>query len=187
MTLTIRSFSSHVPLLRAVSAVIRPASILETGSGFYSTALFLNRDAFPYLTRLTSVENLPAWHQQVAGSIRDERHHYCLHQGAIALWVKEHADLSPDLAFVDDSKTGPERMETIKEIAGMSWPCPVVIHDYQYKGYQRVGRAAFDKEFIYVPPNGLPQTGMLWRGDAVTDAQLQEIRALLDQMEVVRG
>ena len=52
-------YATHLPVLSAASSVMKVRSVLELGSGPFSTPLFLGRRVFPDLEKLISHEDDP--------------------------------------------------------------------------------------------------------------------------------
>lgn len=62
--------ASHLPVLIGLGIGLPGLSrILELGGGLYSTSLFLNRDVFPGLKRLVTVETDPVWRENLYSNI----------------------------------------------------------------------------------------------------------------------
>jgi hypothetical protein len=60
------AFATHIPVLVGVATLLEVRCVLELGVGRYSTPLFLNRDVFPSLTQLDSLEDDPGWAEDAA-------------------------------------------------------------------------------------------------------------------------
>lgn len=102
-----------------------PRRVLETGSGHYSTNLFLSYD----IEALVSVENNPDW----VIDTEDPRHELRVVEGPVG------SHLPPldgfDLVFVDDDPVH-AREWTISQVLD-SAPGLVVIHDTDYFPFHR--------------------------------------------------
>lgn len=65
-------YGSHQPALRGLARFTKICSVIEFGAGTYSTHLFLDREAFPCLETLVTVESSPEWAEKVRTN--DPRH-----------------------------------------------------------------------------------------------------------------
>lgn len=179
----IRNYSSHWPMLIAMAQVLKLQNVIETGSGVYSTKLFLDRLWFKDLVCLCSVENNSEWYWRIRGEIADQRHHYILSEGSVAETVAKIDLMDYDLIFIDDSKTGKERIDTIEAIISRKPRRPLVIHDFQYKGYQRAVQNHFENQVVYdkVPA---AHCGLLWDGDVISQEDALRITTIMNSMDV---
>ena len=66
------AYGTHVPVLMACSAIIRPQRVLELGCGLYSTPLFLDSKCWPDLKHITSIETDDKWLQRVVAQLGDD-------------------------------------------------------------------------------------------------------------------
>ena len=69
MKIEIDGWSSHIPILRTIAKKHKIERVLELGIGKYSTALFNDKEEFPDLIELVSVEDNPEWVTKVASEI----------------------------------------------------------------------------------------------------------------------
>jgi hypothetical protein len=123
-------YGSHIPILMICCAVFRPERILELGTGSYSTALFLNPSVCPSLKLLHSIEDDPAWLEQVrSANIPDERWKLELRQGSVSTTISRMDTSQYDLIFIDDSKSPIGRSQTVQAVYAGRPRCPVIIHD----------------------------------------------------------
>lgn len=82
-------YGTHVPVLMAAIALIKPKRILELGSGFYSTPLFLDKRYCPSVTQLTSIETDASWFEHVRSVLgEDQRWDSRLIQTSVAEWLR---------------------------------------------------------------------------------------------------
>jgi hypothetical protein len=150
-----------------------PRHVTEFGSGEYSTALFLNREVFPKVTSLVSLENDATWYARMQSqSSGDSRLELRQISGDLSESVNEQL-LATDLIFIDDS--GHEiRKHTIRAV-GKKAPdgVPVVIHDAEYPWTRMAIRRAFDH--CYVFSGFQPQTALAWNGNLRFSDQLLQI------------
>jgi predicted O-methyltransferase YrrM len=116
----VNPYASHLPVLEAVTGLIRPRWILELGGGLHSTPFFLSLP----IERLVSVETDETWREAIAKDCHDPR--LRLHSGLSHL---KRSDLGAfDLVFVDDGFCAEEREESIRWVLSQPHP-PTVIHD----------------------------------------------------------
>lgn len=111
------SYATHYQALLRVFLRFRPRTILETGSGRYSTRLLLAFD----IDRLVSVENDRDWYLETG----DPRHELIWATGRVVDALPDLSDF--DLVFVDDDPIE-ERQKTIRKVLAEA-PGLVVIHD----------------------------------------------------------
>ena len=111
------SYATHFHLLLDVMLSFRPRTILETGSGLYSTGFFLGFD----IDKLVSLENNPEW----ARKHDDPRHRLIKVKGNIADHLPDLTGY--DLVFVDDDPID-ARAETLRRVLGKARGL-VVVHD----------------------------------------------------------
>lgn len=146
--------------LASMASLIRPKTILELGSGRYSSRIFLDKDFFPLVEKVDSFENDQNWSDIVRDLLgNDERFELTCRQGAISKQI-ESIDLEKyDLIFIDDSVTSEERSKTIQTIASKGPKRPVaVIHDFDHFPYRKAS-SRFRYSFRFDSMN--PHTGVL--------------------------
>lgn len=156
----ITRYNSHVPLLKKIAELVKINKVLELGSGGYSTKLFLDKEAFPDLTKLISYEDSEEWFDMLGREIVDKRFDYLFIDGGI----HNHHDMINssgfDLIFIDNGVNKKQRIATIQEISKRKPKSIVVIHDCDYKEY--VEAADFDNKFIY---KANADVGVFWNGN----------------------
>lgn len=169
-------YATHVPVLLSVSRIVRPKSVLELGSGPFSTSLFLNSDAFPDLERLVSFEDDSKWADIVSSEVGDDpRFDYRL-VDRVPNAVPD--DLSRyDLIFVDDSTVTPDRVETIRRVLGQNPQGLVVVHDFENRFYRAAARG---KSRQYIMGTFTPQVGLLSQGDS-HEEEFKRVSSVLDE------
>ncbi len=127
-----------MPVLIPLGRSGRVRRVLELGCGPYSTGLFLDRRCFPRLQQLVSIEDNADWHHSVLSKLgADSRLDLRLAPDGAAVAAKTLDISAFDLVFIDDSKTGAERVRSIECV--MSKLCPgttVLIHDFEFQPYQ---------------------------------------------------
>jgi hypothetical protein len=158
-------YQSHVPVLLAIARVLKPRSVAELGMGDYSTTLFLDRNLFPTVERLSSFEDDEEWFAKIEQKFRDDTRfepHLVpspMWKTALKLPAKQF-----DLIFIDDSdEIG--RMKTILALRltkGITRGPVTLVHDVELP-LLRLATLAFPKRKYF---RGLsPQTGALcWAG-----------------------
>ena len=117
-------YGTHLFLLGEVFDHFKPKTILECGSGRYSTAFFLSQP----IDRLVSIENNPEWTFKPS----DPRHEVVSVEGPV---VDHLPDLGFDLIFVDDDPVD-AREQTIAKVLAKATGL-VVIHDTDYEPFHR--------------------------------------------------
>lgn len=175
-------YSTHLPILCGLSAIVQPSRVVEYGSGLVSTPTFLNRTIFPVLTSLLSFENNREWFQRVAGQIgHDPRLEYRPVDGPMKAAVSKDDLTGAELVFVDDFDSllppHPRRSDTIAAIAALRpVGIPVVIHDIELRHLRRSARL-FDHLFRFDALN--PQTAVVWNDRWDQANQLPAISRLI--------
>jgi hypothetical protein len=142
-------YASHLEVLKGMGAGI--GSVLELGSGDYSTRLFLDREYYPDLHLLYVLEPDPAWQAKLPNDPRIVRIH-------------EYDDkydwpTFTDLILID---SGPEkrRLCDIEFIASCHLPrVKVVIHDFEHEPYQK---AALPFQHVEIHKVLTPWTAVCW-------------------------
>ena len=167
---------SHIPVFKALAPVFKPRRVLELGSGLCSTPMFLDREIFPDLETLVSIENDPVWRLSVGQACGDDdRLTLVLIDEPVATFASKMLIDSFSLVFFDDSRSGAERCETIRAVGPqMPHNAVAVIHDYEEKQYQDASMV-FDNQFIFDWLN--PATGVCWNGFADHTPTLEALRS----------
>lgn len=149
-------YTTHVPVLIGLSRLYEIKKVIEYGSGFYSTPLFLDRRVFPDLEHLTSCENSEQWTVDViarTGESSAGRHIW--HSGSF----ENPVDQSFDLAFVDSDT----ELNKIKDIELCSKRNGfTVIHDFEWPPYRAEVERTFQHYMEF--PFFNPTTAVCWRG-----------------------
>lgn len=171
-------YATHIPVLVGLPRLLNVRRVLELGCGEYSTLTFLDRNIFPNLEMLVSFENDPVWQKKIAAlADNDLRVNLKLVVGAISRAVFEIDMQNFDLIFIDDSVTGEQRAETIREvIKEVSKDQIVVIHDYESKLYRQAARRALN-HFRFGSLN--PNTGVVWNQAAISKQQLRKLESVI--------
>jgi hypothetical protein len=130
-------------------------SVLELGMGRYSTPMFLDREIFPFLTRLVSIESDPAW----AKPATDPRHEVHAYPEPIEPLLRTFDLEQFDLIFVDNSDSADRRIATLKYISSRRpLKAKVLVHDWE-----RYHDAITGFSFCILDDRQLPHTALVWR------------------------
>jgi len=171
-------FATAMPVLIGLSSLLPVKKVLEFGSGFYSTSLFLNKSIFPDLIELTSYENDLSWYNNVKSKIGDDNRIKLIYINCEMNSVVSKIKLSEyDLIFIDDSIDSISRSETIKKVINQ---CDsqniIVIHDYEIKRYRQASKGIshrFDFNAIF------PNTGLVWDKKSIDKSILKKLNNLI--------
>lgn len=66
-------YSTHVPILKELAKTHTIRSVVEFGCGNYSTKLFLDREFFPHVEEVLSLESDAEWARNLEGIVGDGR------------------------------------------------------------------------------------------------------------------
>lgn len=149
-------YATHLPVLRALGKRLRIGSVLEFGCGLYSTLEFLNRQSFPYLFVVDSVEEDVSWRGRILQEVRDSRLIFLTGAQQMARRIDAY-----DLIFIDNGRAAVERVPVIRMMAEAQPRGVVVIHDYEAPAYQEAARG-FEHRLVYDALT--PHTAVLWNG-----------------------
>ena len=146
-------YASHTTVLAAVARETPVRRVIEFGGGHHSTRLFLNRQVFPDLVELTTVETSPEWAARIRSG---DKRHSLLTVGRAALT----AGLCPqyDLVLVDDSDSMTARIETLRAVSGCRPSGLVVVHDFEHLEY----REAITFDHVAESRRYTPWTAVAW-------------------------
>lgn len=145
------AWASHIPLLLMNRDV---NSVLELGMGKYSTSLFLDKNLFPDLHNLVSVESNSDW----AASSSDDRHHILLYPEPIEHLLDTLVFDDFDLIFVDNSDSADRRIATLKYVSSRRpSTSKVFVHDWE-----RYHDAVTGYEYAIVDDRQLPHSALVW-------------------------
>lgn len=172
-------FATHIPVLVGLSKIIQPSLILELGCGEYSTPTFLNKETFPSLEKLDSIETDADWRSRILNMVDDQRLTIVMaeHTVSKALLKPETPLEQYDLVFVDDSITVEARASTIQTLATFTQiKGVIVIHDFQQPEYQQAA-SNFQRHYNCNALN--PSTGIVWNQNNVKKRQLRQINRLI--------
>ena len=123
-------YGSHQPALRALAKFEKIRSVIEFGAGIYSTHLFLDRDAFPHLKSLVSLEHNRKWVEKVL--VEDKRHTVIITDSEN--FVDYSKGMKADFVFLDSGPSFTARWELLEHALNLA---PIIaIHDYKgdFKG-----------------------------------------------------
>lgn len=171
-------YASHVPVLLGLARLLTVRRVLELGAGYYSTSVFLNREAFGDLQALHSVEDDPVWAAEMYKALGGDPRAVLLSVPAPVrealswIWIPYH-----DFIFVDNSTLIAERAATIRRLSEQCGASTVVVvHDYEQNVYQETA-AGFRNRFAFTALT--PNTGVAWNDAPVEPARLEELNALI--------
>lgn len=168
-------YATHLPVLIGLARVRRIRRVLELGSGIHSTPLFLNKQVYPDLDFLVSLEDDPAWFETVRSAAGHDSRLDLRKVAAVSSGIP--ADISEfDLIFVDDSRTCAERTSTIVKVHERIPSGIVAIHDFEQRSYRRAARL-FAHHFVF--GSLTPQVGVVWSDADVDHQELLRLRALI--------
>lgn len=162
-------YATHISVLIEIGKSLNIRRVLEFGCGFYSTLTFLDKDIFPELEFLHSVENDKIWSDKITHLVNDNRFQLTTIKGEIKNIIDNNFVSGYDLIFIDDSTGILERARTIEaisncdEISGV-----VVIHDYEQETYQKAART-FEHSIVF--DCIVPNTGILWNDNTTADVE----------------
>lgn len=171
-------YGSHIPILMISGAIFQPKRILELGTGFFSTSLFLDAEAFPSVEQLHSIENDLKWFDQVRSACEsDAKWRPDMWTGPVDERIRSLDLANYDLIFIDDSQDQQSRTKTIQAVFAGKPPCPVIIHDAECWRYRRqvwahrpyVIFTAFTPQTAVCLPSVCPQRGLVSRAKAFAD------------------
>lgn len=122
--------ASHIPVLIGLNILFPMHSVLEFGPGQYSTCTFLDKEAFPDLEKLDSIEDDPSWFRKFHRDIKDPRFHL----------FKEDFEYDYghyDTVFVDGPQLEAYRVGVIRSVtSNIHSNKLLVIHDIQHPWYK---------------------------------------------------
>jgi len=163
-------YATHIPVLVACAQLFRPASVLELGSGDFSTPLFLNREIFSEVTHLCSLENNADWFRHME-HVQDPRLERVLIKGSISEALETFDCTGFDLIFVDDSSHAKIRRRTLGTLRKKITSQIVVIHDVD-QWRVRLGACSLPRHHEM---RGItPQSAIAWNSRPVAKQKLAE-------------
>ena len=133
--------------------------------------------------RVLSIEDSLPWIERLSSHCADSRHQYIHASDGVYKCIPSIDINSFDLIFIDDSKTGPERIKTLESIVARGPKIPLVIHDYQYKGYQRAIGDYFSNSIIYDAIDSA-HAALLWNGSSISPKEADFINDYLRNVVV---
>jgi hypothetical protein len=172
-------YSTHIPILLAMSTILKAKYILEIGSGTYSTPNFLNKRIFPDLIKLESYEDDLKWANLVKDKFgTDNRLQLNVVEYPMYRSIK-NIDISQfEIILIDDSQNAPDRTKTIIEFSKKSLKDKVlIIHDFEIESYRKAAKSLRHYFTFY---SYTPCTGVLWN-NGLKYSQLKKILKLIEQ------
>lgn len=170
------AYATHMPILAGLNRIVRPARVLELGSGLCSTPQFLDKAVFPTLETLHSIEDNASWADKVEDTIGRDPRCRLLRVPSVPAWA-ENADItSYDLIFIDDSTAIADRTRTLKAVLAKASPkAAIVVHDFEVRSYQRAVHGGF---FKFVVPAFKPMTGIVTQ-NATLVPEIEKLRKVI--------
>ncbi len=173
-------YATHVPILVGVAAAFKSESIIEFGSGTFSTLAFLNETAFPFIRRVDSYENDQKWFNQVRKELtRGARVNLHFVEGEMHQAVGAANPTNADLIFIDDSPTAIARVPTVREVARRCGVQPIVILHDNDLWRLRLASRRFENRISFNTFN--PQCCVMWHGHPERMSALRRIRHVIRQ------
>lgn len=160
-------YGSHVPALCSVARALPVRTVLEYGSGRYSTGIFLDRKRFPHVEKVVSLESDANWWSECLKRHSDNRLTMFLrplHEFQHGPYPGvEHPDLvmiDCDTGIADEPVDFSVRADLLHKHA--SQPAGVVVvHDVNFAAIRPAFDAAkYRHKAVYAPEHG-PYTGVL--------------------------
>jgi predicted O-methyltransferase YrrM len=152
-------YAAHIPFLTSIGGDV--TSVLELGSGLYSTPLFLSREAFPKVTRVVSIEHDLTWADKVLARVAgDDRLTLVIIPEPLEDYLATLRLDDFDLIFVDHSASWEPRTLTIQWLAYHVGRSKVAIHDYDYTPYYRAANG-FPNQIVGTARR--PHTALVWK------------------------
>ncbi len=166
-------YATHLRLLSELGCIRGGIkSVLELGAGLHSTPMFLNRQFYPHLTRLLTVEHNADWAARVSAATPDARKTMVVVSEPIETYLSTFSLDEFDLIFVDNSDHCDFRIKTIEYVGANVTSALVVMHDFQYEFYDAAAHAFSNR--IIDTGKGLAtleghniHTALLWKGDTL--------------------
>jgi hypothetical protein len=164
------AMSSHLPLLEMLGRNMQIERVLELGCGLHSTGSFLDREVFPTVQHVCSLEHSLEWIDRVQKQFPDDDRLTLRHAPEPVWETLIGMDLADfDLIFVDNSTSWAEREVTIKHLASRSDITGLVlIHDIEFGPYREAARGfrscqIYDSGLPSDSIDGTSQTGVCWQ------------------------
>ena len=171
-------YATHVPILVGVAAAFKPKSIIEFGSGAFSTVSFLDEAAYPSIRIVDSYENNRDWFDQMRQKLPSSKRvnlHFV--EGEMYKAVSTAKPSAADLIFIDDSPTAKARVPTVEEVARSCGTQPlVVLHDNDLRVLRRATRK-FEHRISISTFN--PQCSVMWHGHPERAAILRRVAGII--------
>lgn len=150
------SCATHVPVLKHLAKKRIYTKIVEFGCGNYSTATFLDKNIFPDLKELISLETDKKWLRKIKQAMNDTR--LRLIYGKDIKLIEISKGWTADLVFVD-GHSYKTRVKTCIH-AGSIAPI-VVLHDSETPGYLEKISPSFTRFEVF--DNLTPHTAVFYK------------------------
>jgi predicted O-methyltransferase YrrM len=174
------AFTTHLPILMGLGLTLPVKRLLELGCGRHSTLMFLDKTIYANLEKLDSLENDRAWADTIlALAGQDPKLTLTVVDGAMSSVLPQYDFSQYDLVFIDDSKSIPERVATMRQVVRLySTNNIIVAHDFEQTAYQDALSEIPNK---YIFTSLVPNTAVLWKDAQVDLLMLEHIHALLEK------
>jgi hypothetical protein len=149
-------YGSHAQALITIASGIK--TVLELGSGVYSTPLFLKD--FPDLEKLVSIEHNATWADKVKALCNDDRLEMIVVPEPIEGYLQTLNLDDFDFIFVDNSDCWENRVKTIEYVAKNVGRSLVGLHDFEHPPYRE---AAKGLNIVSVDTRQVPHTAFVRR------------------------
>jgi len=127
--------NTHLPVLYALGEALSIRQIVEFGPGIYSTPTFLNRDVFPKVERVLTIEVNPQWVNNIREAYPDKRLIVTPVPNGVGHLLPYADDIrAADLVFIDNGDKA-LRVATIEWVVTLGISGIAVIHDYRTPEY----------------------------------------------------
>lgn len=143
--------ASHVPVLTLIPKYFHITRVLDIGSGSMSTPLFLNKNIYPDLKDLVSVEENKEWFIKTNRLFGADEKLTLLTSTPAALY-------NYDLIFVDGPQNIEKRIRTIGYVMREVIKPIIVVHDIENKLYKKQVNKDYNEylfSFIKSPATGV--------------------------------
>lgn len=149
------TFATHIPLLRFVGENIK--TVLELGAGQFSTPLFLDKNYYPKVEKVLTIESDHIWADKMKNN--DSRHNMIVIPEPIESFLSTLNFNDFDLIFVDNSAYRERRCETLKYVSENTKRSLVVAHDFEMPMYRE---AASKFDYSIIDDRHETWTALLW-------------------------
>jgi hypothetical protein len=170
-------YATHLPVLVGVAAAFSPASVIEFGSGIFSTLSFLDDLAFPTLKSTESYENNREWFEQIRAQIPPGgRVSLRFIDGKMYRAVNDAKVETAGMIFIDDSPTARARVPTVEAVARQCGSKPIVVLHDNDLWRLRIATRKFEHCVSFAAFN--PQCCVMWHGHPEWRKVIENVAAI---------